>query len=72
MAARETETFPMCGMDEMTIDYLLCALAMYAKQYELALKMLGVLLTNRTTPPRIKDKCLELKNLIRENMNKSE
>ena len=33
LAARQTESFPMCGMDEPTVDYLIAVTAMRFEQY---------------------------------------
>ena len=34
-------SYPMCGMDEMTVDYLVAALAMDIGQYDVATKKYG-------------------------------
>ncbi len=69
--ARMTESnYPMCGMDEMTVDYLVAALAMDIGQYDVATKMIASILTSTSATPRIKDKARDLKDeliaLIRE------
>ena len=68
--ARQTETFPMCGMDEVTIDYLLAALAARTKKYDIASRFVASLLTNNAASPRIKDKARLLKEQILEDMKK--
>ena len=69
--ARMTESsYPMCGMDEMTVDYLVSALAMDIGQYDVATKMIAAILTSTSATPRIKDKARDMKDeliaLIRE------
>ena len=56
-----TETFPICGLDEGTVYYVIVILAMRFKKYELASKTLSNLLTSKTVTRRIKDKALDLK-----------
>lgn len=64
VAARTTETPPICGMDELTLDYLIAALSVEFGKYEQAAKLVGSLLTNRNINARMKDKTLELKEEI--------
>ena len=64
VSARATETFPICGMDEMTMDYLLAALYVEFEKYDQAAKLIGSLLTNRNISSRMKDKALTLKEEI--------
>lgn len=68
--ARQSEGFPMCGMDEITIDYLLAALAVRVKKYDVAGKLIASLLTNSAANARIKDKARDLKEQILETMKK--
>lgn len=66
MKAFSTETFPMSGMDEITLSYLLAELAYSLGQYREALQMLVNVIGNRNVSARIKDKALMLKEQIRE------
>ncbi|MBQ2802736.1 MAG: DUF2225 domain-containing protein [Lachnospiraceae bacterium] len=66
--ARQTELFPMCGMDEKTIDYLIAALAMRFKKYEVASKLVASILTSPSANARTKDKARELKEQILEGL----
>lgn len=71
-AARTKESYPMCGMDEQTVDYLLAVLAMQFKKYEVASKLLGGIVTSKDANRRMKDKALDLKEiLIKEMKNKA-
>ena len=68
--ARQTENFPMCGMDEITVDYLLAALAVGNRKYDVASKLVASLLTNNAASARIKDKARDLKEQILGDMKK--
>lgn len=62
--ARKSEGFPMCGMDEVTIDYLLAELAFHFKKFDVASKLVASILTSPSSSTRMKDKARELKDLI--------
>lgn len=62
--ARKSEGFPMCGMDEMTVDYLLAELATHFKKYDVASKLVATILTSPSANARIKDKARNLKEEI--------
>jgi len=62
--ARKSENFPMCGMDESTIDYLLAELATHFKKYDVASKLIAGLLASPTASSRMKDKARDLKEEI--------
>lgn len=62
--ARMTEDFPIAGMNETTLDYLLSYYAYINEEYPVAMKYLSGVLTSRSTSPRLKDKALELKELV--------
>lgn len=62
--ARQSEPFPMCGMDEMTVDYLLAALGVRFKDYETASKLVAQILSTSGANARTKDKARELKDEI--------
>lgn len=64
MSAVSKEEFPMCGMDESTMDYLLGALAYKCKQYDMASRMVSSVITSRVAKNNLKDKARELKDLI--------
>lgn len=68
--ARQSEGFPMCGMDEVTIDYLVAALAAHLKKYDVAGRLVASLLTNSQASARIKEKARTLKEQILEEMKK--
>jgi uncharacterized protein (DUF2225 family) len=58
------EEFPMCGMDESTMDYLLAALACKSKQYEMAARLVSNVITSKVAKSNLKDKARELKEVI--------
>ncbi|MBR5337100.1 MAG: DUF2225 domain-containing protein [Lachnospiraceae bacterium] len=62
--ATMTEDYPMCGMDDATVDFLITNLAVHFKKYDLASKTIARLLTSTTTNRRIKDKCYDLKEQV--------
>ena len=62
--ARQTESFPMCGMDEVTIDYLIAVLATRFKKYEVASKLVASILVSPSASVRTKDKARDLKEQI--------
>ncbi|MBQ7678561.1 MAG: DUF2225 domain-containing protein [Butyrivibrio sp.] len=70
--ARSSETPPIAGMDEMTLDYLMAAMGVEIGDYETANKMIGTIITSRTASSRIKDKARELKEIIAEKKGSSE
>ncbi len=62
--ARQNESFPICGMNEITIDFLLSNLAFHLKDYDTAMRLVGGLLTASNASPQIKDKARDLKDRI--------
>lgn len=66
MEAVSTESFPICGMDEGTVDYMLAAIAMQLEDYDNAGKLVANILVAPNMNPRIKDKARDLKDEILE------
>ena len=66
--ARQTEGFPMCGMDEMTVEYLIAVLAMDVEDYDVASRLLGNILVSHSATPRIKDKARDVKEELMKRM----
>lgn len=62
--ARSTESPPICGMDETTLDYLMAVLAVRFEKYETASKLVSAVLLSHSANSRIKDKARELKAAI--------
>lgn len=65
MNARQTETFPMCGMDESTLDYIIAVSAMKIEKYDIVSQMLNSLLSKPGLNSRMKDMCLDLKEKLK-------
>lgn len=63
-SARMTEEAPMCGMDEMTVDYLISALALHFKEYSTAMSLLSGIITSTSATSRMKDKARDLKEEV--------
>lgn len=68
--ARQSENFPMCGMDEITVDYLVAQLAIHFKKYDVASKLVASILTSPSANARMKDKARDLKELILADLRK--
>ena len=62
--ARQKESFPIAGMDEITIDYLLAVLATKFGKYDAAQKLISGILLNKSANNRIKDRARELKDQV--------
>lgn len=64
IAAQQNETFPMCGMDESTMDYLIAALAIRFRHFDVASKLISNLLMSQSLNTRVKDKVRDLKEEV--------
>lgn len=71
MKAVSTEMFPMCGMDQTTVDYLLAAMAFRLNKLDVASKIISGIITSQTAPSRIKDKARNMKDEIVEKIKNS-
>lgn len=69
--ARQSEGFPMCGMDETTIDYLVAVLATKLKKYDVASRMVSSILASSMANARTKEKARDLKEQIIAEMKKA-
>ena len=68
VSARQSEGFPMCGMDEITVDYLIAILAMECDQFDLSMKVLSNVITSKDSNSRVKDRAREARDVLREKM----
>lgn len=66
MAAFSKESFPMCGMDEITVTYLIADLARRIGRYDESSRWISRVLTAREANERIKNKAREIKELLNE------
>jgi uncharacterized protein (DUF2225 family) len=64
--AMGTEPFPMCGMDDMTVTYLIAALNMEIGEYDKALKILSEIIVSSTVKNSLKDKARDLRDEIQD------
>lgn len=65
-----SESFPICGMDQNTMDLLLAEMAVRLGKYEMASKLVSRLLLSQSAKHNIKDRALELKQEIIGNLKK--
>lgn len=65
-SAFEKESFPMCGMDEITVTYLVGELARRCGNFDEAGRWISRVLTNKNANDRIKNKARDIKELISE------
>lgn len=68
--AMQKESFPICGMDEFTFIYLTAELARKSKDYPISLKLISDIITSKAASPKIKDRARDLKDMIKEEVNK--
>lgn len=68
--AMSSESFPICGMDTCTLDYLLAYMATHFGEYEVASKCLSRVLTSPNASRKMKDISLELKEEIIQKIRK--
>lgn len=64
VTAVSKEYFPMCGMDESTVNYLIAALALETGHYDVSSKMISTILGSISSSSRMKDKARELKEML--------
>lgn len=62
--ANMKEDYPICGMDESTMDYLIAALSFRFEEYDAALKLLSNIIASRAAGVRVKDRARDLKDEI--------
>lgn len=68
--AVQRESFPICGMDVLTIDYLIAALAFQVNKDEIAAKKVAEILVSNAANERVKNRARELKRMILERHKK--
>ncbi len=64
LAARQSESFPMCGMDESTVDYLIAVTAAKFEQYDVAMKLISGVIVSTSANTRMKDRARAFKEQI--------
>jgi uncharacterized protein (DUF2225 family) len=68
VTAKQSESFPIAGMNTITLDYLLAALYMENEDYSPSLKLIGEILVSRSASNHTKEKARDLKDLIEDKM----
>ena len=71
MTAKSSEGYPMCGMDEETVDYLIAVLAMQFGKYDISSKLIASILTSKDANSRMKDKARDVKEILVERIKRS-
>lgn len=64
ITAKSTESYPLCGMDEITVDYLIAVLAYEFGKYDVASRLVASILASPSANARTKDKTRELKDAL--------
>lgn len=64
LAARQSESYPICGMDEITVEYLIAALAMESEQFDVSSRIISNILVSPSATSRMKDKARDLKEML--------
>ncbi len=61
-----SETFPMCGLDEQTVNYILADISRKLLKYNDAMQLISRIVVSNSAPSRLKDKARDLRELIEE------
>lgn len=69
--AMSTENYPMCGMDECTMDYLLATMAFHYKKFDVASKCIARIQQSAAASKKMKDRAYDLKEMIVEQIKVS-
>lgn len=64
MKAVSSEMFPMCGMDQNTMDYLLAYMSAHFKRYDVASKCIANILQSPSAQNKTKERARDLKEKI--------
>lgn len=68
--AMSSENYPMCGMDQNTVDLLIAAMAFNLGKYDYASRFVSSLLVSRTAGSNVKNRAYDLKEKIIEKLKK--
>ena len=71
IAAEAAESFPICGMDDTTLEYLIANLAFGLGKYDIASKLISEILIRPYANSRMKEKTRELKDAILAELRKN-
>lgn len=70
LEARQSEPFPICGMDEITVDYLIAVLAVRFRKFDVASRLIASILSSTSANNRMKDKARDLKDIVMDELKK--
>lgn len=70
IAAMAAEAYPICGMDEITLEYLIAVLALQFGKYDVSSKLIASILTSHSASTRMKDKARDLKDELLNKLKK--
>ena len=62
--AISNENYPIAGMDQTTLDFMLANMSMELGKIDVAAKLISGILVSRTAPAKMKDKALDMKQDI--------
>lgn len=68
--AMSSENYPMCGMDQSTVDLLIAAMAFNLGKYDYSSRFVSSLIVSKTAGPNIKKRAHDLKEKIIEKVKK--
>lgn len=71
MKAVSSEMFPMCGMDQNTVDYLLAYMSAHFKRYDVASKCISNILGSPSAQNKTKERARDLKEQIIADLKKN-
>ena len=71
MKAVSAEMFPICNMDQNTMDYLLAYMAMHFKRFDVASKCIANILQSSSAQSKTKERARDLKEQIVAEIKKS-
>jgi uncharacterized protein (DUF2225 family) len=60
------ETFPMCGLDEQTVNYILADLSRKLHKFNDAFQLISRIVVSNAAPSRLKDKARDLRDIMEE------
>ena len=69
-SAYSKETFPMCGMDEITMMYLIADLCRRIGHFDESKRWISSVLTSRGANERIKNKARDLKDMVEKDVER--
>ena len=71
ITAMATENYPICGMDEITFEYLIAVLAFQFGKFDVSSKLIASILTSHNASVRMKDKTRDLKDALLAELRKA-